>query len=84
MIDYAQLLKQVEEYAETYITENISVCHCFHNTIHTRSVVRAAEEISSYYKLGEEDHFIVISAAFFHDLGYVKSDNAIGHEKRSV
>ncbi|WP_343557569.1 Pycsar system effector family protein [Sphingobacterium sp.] len=84
MIDYAQLLKQVEEYAESYIIDNISVCHCFHNTIHTRSVVCAAEEISAYYKLGEEDHFIVISAAYFHDLGYVKSDNAIGHEKKSV
>ncbi len=84
MIDYAQLLKQVEEYAENYITENISVCHCFHNTIHTRSVVSAAEEILRYYQLGAEEHFIVISAAYFHDLGYVQSDNAIGHEKRSV
>ncbi|MDQ1148416.1 Pycsar system effector family protein [Sphingobacterium zeae] len=84
MIDYAQLLKQVEEYAENYITENISVCHCFHNTIHTRSVVSSAEEILLNYQLGEEDHFIVISAAYFHDLGYVQSNNAIGHEKRSV
>lgn len=84
MIDYAQLLKQVEEYSETYIAENISTCHCFHNNLHTRLVVQAANEISSFYSLNEEDHFIVISAAYFHDLGYVKSDNAIGHEKRSV
>ncbi|MDM1296137.1 HD domain-containing protein [Sphingobacterium sp. N143] len=83
-MDYAQLLRQVEEYSETYIAENISTCHCFHNNLHTRSVVRAAEEISSFYKLSEEDHFIVISSAYFHDLGYVQSDNAIGHEKRSV
>ncbi|MDF2518251.1 MAG: phosphohydrolase [Sphingobacterium sp.] len=84
MIDYNELLKQVEEYSNTYIIQNISSCHCFHNSLHTHSVVQAAEEISSYYKLNDEDHFIVISAAYFHDLGYVKSDNAIGHEKKSV
>lgn len=84
MIDYNQLLKQIEEYSGTYIAENISTCHCFHNSMHTHSVVQAAEEISSFYQLDEVDHFIVISAAYFHDLGYVQSDNAIGHEKRSV
>lgn len=84
MIDYNQLLKQIEEYSGIYIAENISTCHCFHNSLHTHSVVQAAEEISSFYQLDEVDHFIVISAAYFHDLGYVQSDNAIGHEKRSV
>lgn len=84
MIDYNELLQQIEHYSNTYIVENISSCHCFHNSLHTHSVVKAAEEISSFYKLNDEDHFIVASAAYFHDLGYVKSDNAIGHEKRSV
>lgn len=43
----------------------------YHNLAHTRQVVQAAEQISSYYRLTDNDQLVVMLAAWFHDVGYV-------------
>lgn len=43
----------------------------YHNLAHTRQVVQAAEQISSYYRLTEHDQLVVMLAVWFHDVGYV-------------
>lgn len=56
---------------------------CFHNLSHTEHVVHRVKEIGSYYHLPEKDFFILESAAWFHDLGYLYTDIAL-HESKSV
>src|SRR5690606_24402603 len=54
----------------------------YHNYEHTASVVAAAAELSEHYRLSEQENFIVKTAAWFHDLGYlVDPDN---HEAASA
>lgn len=43
----------------------------YHNLAHTKQVVQAAEQISSYYRLTDSDQLIVMLAVWFHDVGYV-------------
>ncbi len=46
----------------------------YHNLIHTERVVKAAEKMCSYYNLAENDRLIVLTAAWFHDVGYLLGD----------
>lgn len=43
----------------------------YHNLAHTKQVVQAAEQISSYYRLTDNDQLVVMLAVWFHDVGYV-------------
>ncbi|WP_224994633.1 Pycsar system effector family protein [Cesiribacter sp. SM1] len=42
----------------------------YHNLEHTEGVVKAADMIARHYALGDNDYFILITAAWFHDVGY--------------
>lgn len=57
--------------------------YCFHDKIHTDTVVKAVEEMSNHYNLSEADRFIVFFSAYFHDLGYFIGGGN-DHEMRSV
>jgi len=50
---------------------------------HTEGVVCATIEMAAHYKLSEEDYFIVVSAAYFHDLGCMNGGSQ-DHEIRSA
>lgn len=54
----------------------------YHNLEHTEKVVAAADQVAQHYKLNLTDHFIVIVAAWFHDIGYY--DNVFAHEQISA
>lgn len=51
----------------------------FHNLTHTQTVVSRVQEISAYYNLSEHELFIVTTAAWFHDAGYLLGGQP-GHE----
>jgi predicted metal-dependent HD superfamily phosphohydrolase len=68
----------VEAYFETYHKRELT----YHNLNHTKSVVEAATRIAENYLLNEADLFAVISAAWFHDTGYLTSKE--DHESRSA
>ncbi|KQS34034.1 Pycsar system effector family protein [Dyadobacter sp. Leaf189] len=56
---------------------------CYHNLVHTESVVANAARIGGHYELNERDLFIVQTAAWYHDTGYVNGETA-GHEQRGA
>ena len=55
----------------------------FHNLTHILQVVNAAEEIANYYQLNDNDHFILIVSAWFHDIGFA-TGKAEEHENQSM
>jgi HD superfamily phosphodiesterase len=55
----------------------------YHNLAHTKSVVIHAEQIALFYGLQNEDLFILLAAAWFHDLGHLY-DNPANHEYKSA
>lgn len=55
----------------------------YHNLSHTKSVVIHAEEIALFYGLHNEDLFVLLAAAWFHDLGHLYGSPA-NHEHKSA
>ena len=81
-MNYERLLEKAQQYALNFIQKNKTEAYCFHDSTHTDDVVIAAKEMAEHYKLNDEDHFVVICAAYFHDIGY-GTGGAAGHELRS-
>jgi predicted metal-dependent HD superfamily phosphohydrolase len=73
--------------ARAYVTElfqkKVAPGFVFHNLGHTESVVAAAEEMATFYGLNDEDRFVLMLAAWFHDTGF-SSGKAEEHEKESI
>jgi hypothetical protein len=69
-MDYNAILSQVETYVRDFFRARADKKHVYHNLAHTESVVRGAVEIANHFQLEERRYFIVVSAAWFHDLGY--------------
>ncbi|WP_031527471.1 Pycsar system effector family protein [Dyadobacter crusticola] len=56
---------------------------CYHNLLHTESVVGNAARLARHYGLDERETFIVQTAAWYHDTGYLNGETA-GHEERGA
>jgi predicted metal-dependent HD superfamily phosphohydrolase len=69
-MDYHALLKKVEHYATDSFDHTDLNKLSFHNLKHTESVASYAKQIAHHYQLNERDYFVVVSAAWLHDLGY--------------
>lgn len=54
----------------------------YHDLKHSKDVVTTATRLANHYQLNDQDFFIVIAAAWFHDIGYF-TDRA-NHEAKSV
>lgn len=78
-----KILERIAEYVTTCFNQDIPPYLYYHNLSHTQEVVARSEEIATYYKLSEEDVFVLLAAAWFHDLGqlYTKPE---AHEEKSV
>lgn len=83
MMNYQQLFVDTEEYVVNMFDQHRIEHLCYHNLSHTKYVVKRATEIAAHYELSEEDTFIILLSAWFHDVGYLFGDSA-GHEERSV
>jgi predicted metal-dependent HD superfamily phosphohydrolase len=70
MSNYDHLLHKVKAYVHDFYREHKNEAYHYHDPRHTRDVVKAAQTITAYYEIKGEDHFVVITAAWFHDLGY--------------
>ncbi|HEU0063564.1 MAG TPA: HD domain-containing protein, partial [Flavisolibacter sp.] len=55
----------------------------FHNIEHTEDVAEACSLMADYYHLNDEDRFVLMLSAWFHDTGY-SSGHPEGHEEVSV
>lgn len=69
-MNYTILLKQIQEYINSYYEEHKNDELIYHNIEHTNKVVKAAEDISAYFNLKDEEIFIVLASSWFHDIGY--------------
>lgn len=81
-MNYTATLDKAKQYIKKYFELEIG-SYCFHDKTHTQDVVKAVEEMASYYELPESDRFIVLCSAYFHDLGYFTGGSK-GHEARSI
>lgn len=73
------LLPGVEAYVTRFFTEHPRPELTYHTLSHTKAVVKAAEKLAHHYQLSEPDHLTVVTAAWFHDLGYLTGPPD-GHE----
>lgn len=78
-MDYKALQTLVEQYVRNYFATHADEKLVFHNLQHTQDVVRAAMQIGDHYQLSEHDYATLITAAWFHDIGYFT--DATRHEE---
>ena len=81
MEDISSIIYKAEK-AATDILLALPETMVYHNLIHTREVVKAADKIGTYANLTEEEKEILMLSAWFHDTGFkFDYDN---HEQKSV
>lgn len=81
-MNYKILLEQVAQYVSAMFGGHADQGLAYHNKAHTQFVVDSAVQIAGHYQLTESELFIVVTAAWFHDTGYLKTRE--DHEKESV
>ncbi|MFL9482663.1 Pycsar system effector family protein [Chitinophagaceae bacterium LWZ2-11] len=82
-MNYAQLLEDVKAHIIEMYVSHPNNALLYHNKSHTESVVEAAEQIADHYQLDDTSYFIVVCAAWFHDIGYLM-DTFEGHEEKGA
>lgn len=81
-MNYYTLLDETKQYVTAFFQSHANEKLVYHNLAHTESVVNAAIEIANHYRLSDQDYFVVVAAAWFHDIGYfVKAQQ---HEEKGV
>ncbi|MFT4031737.1 MAG: DUF5706 domain-containing protein [Siphonobacter sp.] len=65
------LLPQIETYVRSLFEQQARPELTYHTFEHTLGVVEAARELAHYYQLTNEQQFVVLTAAWFHDSGYL-------------
>jgi len=78
----SELLKEIEKYASDLIIKESSEDLTYHTIDHTRQVVKNAKIIGTEENLNEDEMNILLTSAWFHDVGYIKKYQ--GHEAESV
>lgn len=77
-----ELLEDMKHYVFQLFKEKLDAKFVYHSFLHTERVVASANEIIGNLELTTEENFVIITAAWFHDTGYINGmDN---HEKASV
>lgn len=69
-MNYYTLLDEIKQYVTNYFHTHTNEKLIYHNLTHTENVVNAAVEIANHYRLSDLDYFVVVTAAWFHDIGY--------------
>jgi predicted metal-dependent HD superfamily phosphohydrolase len=82
-MNYQQLLEQVKHNVSRFFKAHGDQKFVYHSLEHTESVVSNAGQIARHYQLAEKDFFIVMTAAWFHDIGYLSGGSA-DHEMRGA
>lgn len=69
-MNFQEKLEAVKQFVLARTNKEQEAVLIYHNTKHTTEVVKHATQIANHYQLSDEDFFVVISAAWFHDTGY--------------
>ena len=80
---YTDVLSDIENYVSKLFKKNETEILEYHNLGHTQEVVKRVQEIVNAERINEEDKFVLLAAAWFHDTGhlFVPSDE---HVAKSV
>ena len=78
-----RILADARHYVTEIFTQKVKPEFVFHNLDHTEAVSEAASQMAEYYQLNDEDRFVLMLSAWFHDTGY-SSGKVEGHEEISV
>jgi predicted metal-dependent HD superfamily phosphohydrolase len=81
-MNYYTLLDEIKQYVTTYFHTHSNDKLIYHNLAHTENVVNAAIEIANHYRLSDLDYFVVVTAAWFHDIGYYTDPSR--HEEKGA
>jgi len=81
-MNYKALLEQVAQYVTSMFGGHADSGLPYHNKAHTQFVVDSTIQIANHYQLSDSDFFVVVTAAWFHDTGYLKTRDH--HERESV
>jgi HD superfamily phosphodiesterase len=81
-MNYYALLDEIKQYVTSFFHTHANDKLVYHNLVHTENVVNAAIEIANHYRLSDLDYFIVVTAAWFHDIGYYTEPAR--HEERGA
>lgn len=82
MVINSTTVTEVSEHVLGLLNENLSEDMTYHSIQHTKEVVRCANEIASSQQFTSEELEILNIAAWFHDVGYIKSNEE--HEQHSA
>jgi predicted metal-dependent HD superfamily phosphohydrolase len=78
-----QVLSAARQYVTELFTHQVKTEFVFHNLDHTEGVADACSQMADFYHLSDDDRFVLMLSAWFHDTGY-SSGHAEGHEDVSV
>ena len=76
------LLLKTEKYVFSLLTKELHPDYLYHSLSHTQRVVNAVKELIEGEKVSKVDANVLILAAWFHDVGYIKGNDR--HEEESV
>lgn len=79
-MEFSVLENDVKNYVKDFMSQHDKPALYYHNLVHTKMVVKAVKLIADHYQLSVEDHFVIVAAAWFHDLAYYNGITQ-GHEK---
>ena len=80
-MNYTKIIEEIRQEVTHFFRDHEKAGIVYHNLSHTLNVVKHASDIATHYQLDERDFFIVISAAWFHDTGYLIQDGS-DHERK--
>jgi predicted metal-dependent HD superfamily phosphohydrolase len=72
-MNYSSILSEAENYIRTAEGGKVANDLPYHNIRYTEHVVARVIEIANYYKLIDEDYFVVVLSAWFKGYGYYSS-----------
>lgn len=78
-----RILADARHYVTEIFTQKVKPEFVFHNLDHTEAVAEAASQMADYYQLNDEDRFVLMLSAWFHDTGY-SFGKVEGHEEISA
>jgi predicted metal-dependent HD superfamily phosphohydrolase len=77
------ILAAAQDYVTNLFRQQVDPSFVFHNLGHTQQVVAAAQELAAHHNLTEDDLFVLLISAWFHDTGF-RSGKAEEHESESI
>jgi predicted metal-dependent HD superfamily phosphohydrolase len=80
---FEQILSSARHHVTEIFNNQNDPRFVFHNIEHTDDVAEGCSMMAESYKLNDEDRFVLMVAAWFHDTGYT-AGQAEGHEEVSV